>query len=77
MMTFTDNMKSILKLVDHSILPGQKLIEVWHNGIFIGTVAGTDGPGVRFLTTRQITATDITPDCFGLAQAIEITTESK
>lgn len=47
-------MKTELKLVDHGLLPGQKVIELWFAGQFIGTVSGADGPGVRIFTKYKM-----------------------
>jgi hypothetical protein len=43
-------MKSELRVVPHSELPGQNVIEVWHDGEFIATVTGATGPGVRVIS---------------------------
>lgn len=43
-------MKAELKLHDHDVLPGQKIIEVWYRGVMIATIAGADGPGVRVIS---------------------------
>jgi hypothetical protein len=40
-------MKTTLRL---SVLPDQSVVELWHDGQFIGTVTGADGPGVRIVT---------------------------
>lgn len=51
-------MKTELRAVPHLVLPGQTVIELWHDGVFIGTVTGADGPGVRvvskFLSARAL-----------------------
>ena len=43
-------MKTILRLAPHSVLPGANVVELWHDGRLIGTVAGADGPGVRIIS---------------------------
>lgn len=43
-------MKTELKLVDHDILPGHKVVELWHEGKVIGKIYGSDGPGIRLIT---------------------------
>jgi hypothetical protein len=43
-------MKTELRLAPHSVLPGQSVVELWHDDQFIGTVTGADGPGVRIAT---------------------------
>jgi hypothetical protein len=42
--------KTELRLADHSILPGQKVIEVIHGGRLLCTITGADGPGVRIVS---------------------------
>lgn len=46
-------MKAELRFVEHTQLPGQMLIEVWHEGKLIGTVVGADGPGIRFISKHE------------------------
>jgi hypothetical protein len=48
--------KTELRHVPHSQLPGEHVLELWHDGKFIGTVAGADGPGVRVISKHAITA---------------------
>jgi hypothetical protein len=43
-------MKTELRLSDHQVLPGAKVVELWHDGLFIGQVVGADGPGVRIVS---------------------------
>ena len=33
---------------------GQQVIELWHDGQFIGQVCGADGPGVRVITKHKV-----------------------
>jgi len=40
---FTD----LAVLNGHSVLPGQNVVEIWHDGEFIGQICGADGPGIR------------------------------
>jgi hypothetical protein len=47
-------MKSELRLCPHKVLPDTRIIEVWHNGQMIATVAGTDGPGVRIISKHPL-----------------------
>lgn len=42
--------KSQLKLMPHGIIPDQNVIEVWHDEKLIGTLYGSDGPGVRVVS---------------------------
>jgi hypothetical protein len=39
-------MKTELRLLPHALVPGERVIELWHDGQFVGTVTGADGPGV-------------------------------
>jgi hypothetical protein len=43
-------MKTILKPVPHSTIAGVTILEVWHDGQFIATVTGAEGPGVRVIS---------------------------
>ncbi len=47
-------MKTELRLAPHAILPGQQVVEVWHDGQFLGQVVGADGPGIRVLTKHAL-----------------------
>ncbi len=49
-------MRTELRAVPHSIVPGATIFEVWHDGQFIATVTGADGPGVRVISKHAITA---------------------
>lgn len=49
-------MKSELKVCAHKAIPGHLVVEIWHDGKFVGTVAGADGPGVRVLSRHPLTA---------------------
>ena len=62
-------MKTQLKLADHSVLAGQKIIEIWHDGRFIGQVVGADGPGVRVITKHEIRVGMMKDDLAGLSMA--------
>ena len=64
-------MKTELRVKAHSILPGQQVIEIWHDGKFIGTVAGAPGPGVRVITKHPMEATTAPDDGSGV-NVIEI-----
>lgn len=50
-------MKTELRLAEHSVLAGQQVIEIWHDGQFVGTVAGAEGPGVRVISKHPMKAT--------------------
>ncbi|HEV3440087.1 MAG TPA: hypothetical protein VG122_22155 [Gemmata sp.] len=47
-------MKTELRAVPHSIVPGATIFEVWHAGQFIATVTGADGPGVRVISKHPM-----------------------
>lgn len=47
-------MKTELRLASHSELPDANVIEIWHDGNFIGTVAGADNTGVRIITKYPV-----------------------
>jgi hypothetical protein len=49
-------MKTELRAEKYSVQAGQTIIELWHDGYFIGTVAGADGPGVKIITKHTVTA---------------------
>lgn len=43
-------MKTGLHVKAHGVLPEQQVIEVSWKGTLIGTIYGSDGPGIRFIT---------------------------
>ena len=47
-------MKTELRLAPHSTIPGANIIEVRHNGAFIGQVTGADGPGIRLVSKHLV-----------------------
>jgi hypothetical protein len=47
-------MKSKLRLQSHSIATGENIIEVWHEGTFLATIAGGEGPSARTRRSRQL-----------------------
>jgi hypothetical protein len=47
-------MPSELRLSDHMVRPGQKVIEIWFDGKFIGQVTAADGPGVRIISKHAM-----------------------
>jgi hypothetical protein len=61
-------MKTELRAVAHSIVPGQTVFEVWHDGQFIATVAGADGPGVKVISKHPMQATVVE----GLPNVVEV-----
>jgi hypothetical protein len=52
-------MKTELRPVPHSIVPGVIIFEVWHNGKLIATVTGADGPGVRVISKHPMRAVHV------------------
>ena len=52
-------MKTELRLKPHAILPGANIIEVWHEGEFIGEVTGADGPGVRIISRHSMQLSNV------------------
>jgi hypothetical protein len=53
------NNKTILRLAPHEMLPGHFVIEAWHEGRLVCTVAGRDGPGVRVITKHALNVHDV------------------
>ena len=49
-------MKTHLRITPHSVPPGANVVEIWHDGKLIGTLAGADGPGVRIISKYAVTA---------------------
>jgi hypothetical protein len=47
-------MKTELRAVPHSIIPGATIFEVSHNGQFIATVTVADGSGVRVISKHPM-----------------------
>jgi len=43
-----------LRLPPHTLNPGAAVVELWHDGRFIGQVTGADGPGVRLVTKHPV-----------------------
>jgi hypothetical protein len=48
--------KTELRVAKHSVLPGQFIVEFWHDWQLFGQVCGADGPGVRVLSKYKIAA---------------------
>ena len=48
--------KAKLKIADHSLLPGESVIEVYYEGEFIASIYGADGPGVRIISKHKVLA---------------------
>ena len=43
-------MKTELRLAPHTVIEGAHVVEIWHEGQFIGQIAGAEGPGVRVIS---------------------------
>lgn len=43
-------MKTVLRARAHHIVGEATVFEIWHDGVFLGTVVGADGPGVRVVS---------------------------
>jgi hypothetical protein len=61
--------KTELRLAEHRSVPGEKVIEVWFEGQFIGEVTGSDGPGVRIISKHPLTGNHKA----GLPEVLEVT----
>jgi hypothetical protein len=55
-------MKTEIRVKPHAVVPGVNVLELWHDGRFIGTVTGADGPGVRVITKHGMKAKPGTTD---------------
>jgi hypothetical protein len=49
-------MKTEIRVREHTVLPGQQIVELWYDGELIGQVCGADGPGARVLSKYTMTA---------------------
>ena len=58
-------MKSELRLKPHTVQPGVNVIELWHDGKFLATIAPADGPGVRIVSKHGIQASPAPEDRSG------------
>lgn len=67
------NRKTELRVVPHSVLPGEKVIEMWWQGKMIGTVTGHDLPGVRVISKYPLAVADrIDPNPIGLSTMVNV-----
>jgi hypothetical protein len=48
-------MKAQLICAEHTVTPGQVVVEIWYKGEFIGQVCAADGPGVRVISKYPMT----------------------
>ena len=44
-----------LRLRSHHIVPGANIIELWYGPTYLGSISGTDGPGIRLVTAFKAT----------------------
>lgn len=49
--------KSELRLKPNGVIPGAQIVEIWHQGQFIGEITGADGPGVRIFSKYPVKST--------------------
>lgn len=50
-------MKTELRLRPHALIEGANVVEIWHDGQFIGEITGSDHrPGIRVLSKWEKTA---------------------
>lgn len=61
-------MKTELRAVPHTIVPGTTIFEVWHDDQFIASITGAEGPGVRILSKHPM-KTDLVE---GLPNVVEV-----
>ena len=68
-------MKTELRLRPHVILNDASVIEIWHDGVFIGQITGSDGPGIRIFSKHPIKITEvaINPDEIMANQLLDLT----
>ena len=62
-------MKTELRIAQHSVERGERVVEAWHNGQFIAELAGTDGPGVRVISKHSLGTKRITD---GLIEVLHV-----
>lgn len=66
-------MKTELRLRAHSLIPGAAVVEIWHDGQFIGQVTGAEGPGIRVISKHAMVIVNRDPAPGNGANSIEIT----
>lgn len=69
-------MKTELRAKPQAIPSVQTIIELWHDGKHIGTIAGAYGPGVRIISSHFISATTLPDDGSGV-KVLEIGIEQR
>jgi len=60
-------MRSQLNVKPHSIMIGEKIIEIWYDKLFIGEVTAGEGPVVKIITKYPTTIKKI-----GIVVEVEI-----
>jgi hypothetical protein len=58
--------KSEIRVKPHAVLPGVHVVEVWHDGRFLATIAGAEGPGVKIITKHAIQGKTMPDDGSGV-----------
>jgi len=41
---------TLFKLMEHLVLDNKQVIEVWHDGVFVGEIIGTETPGIKIIS---------------------------
>jgi len=58
------------------VLPSVNVVEVWHDGQFLATITGAEGPGVRVISKHAVKAKPAPDDGSGVnVMEIGIATE--
>jgi len=61
----------------YSMVPNQTMVEVWHDGKFLATITGMEGPGVKIVSKHTIVAKPTPDDATGvLVMEVSITPAS-
>jgi hypothetical protein len=64
-----NEMKTKLRITQHSLLGGESVVEVWHNGAYVAEVTGADQPGVRIISKHPLSARRMTD---GFIEVLEV-----
>lgn len=46
-------MKSRLVIREHALMDDAEVVEVWYGDVFVASVYGADGPGVRVISKHE------------------------
>ena len=60
-------MKSQIRVKLLAMLPGVNVMEMWHDGQFLATISGGDGPDVRIITKHAVKAKPAPDDGSGVS----------